>query len=141
MNRLREQLRWYDSKPLFGKHIVVTRARAQASGFAELLESYGAHTIQFPTIEIRPILHNPILDKAIARLGDYDWVIFTSVNAVEIFYSKLRENGADVRSFGKARICAVGPKTVEALDRIGIFADFVPSQSKGSAIATEMENW
>ena len=140
VNRLREQLRWYDSKPLFGKRIVVTRARAQASGFSELLESYGAHTIQFPTIEIQPILDNLALDKAIICLSDYDWVIFTSVNAVEIFYSQLRENSADVRSFGKAQICAVGPKTVEALNRIGILADFVPSRSQGAAIANEMEN-
>ncbi len=140
VNRLRERLRWYDSKPLFGKRIVVTRARAQASSFAELLESYGADTIQFPTIEIQPILDNPDIEKAIARLGDYHWVIFTSVNAVEIFYSQLRENSADVRSFGKAQICAVGPKTVEALNGIGILPDFVPSQSRGVAIADEMEN-
>lgn len=140
VNRLREQLRWYDSKPLFGKRIVVTRARAQASGFAELLESYGAHTIQFPTIEIQPISDNLALDKAITCLSDYDWVIFTSVNAVEIFYSQLRENSADVRSFGKAQICAVGPKTVEALNGIGILPDFVPSQSRAVAIADEMEN-
>ncbi len=140
VNRLRERLRWYDSKPLFGKRIVVTRARAQASGFAELLESYGAHTVQFPTIDIQPILDNPTLDQAIACLGDYDWVIFTSVNAVEIFYARLRKTGADARSFGKAQICAVGPKTVEALDAIGLCADFVPTQSRGLAIVTEMEN-
>ena len=140
VNRLRAQLRWYDSKPLFGKRIVVTRARAQATGFAELLESYGAQTVQFPTIEIQPILETPALDEAITHLGDYDWIIFTSVNAVEIFYSRLRKNGADVRSFGKAQICAVGPKTLEALDRIGICADFAPSQSRGLAIAAEMEN-
>ena len=139
VNRLRERLRWYDSKPLFGKRIVVTRARAQASGFAELLDSYGAHTIQFPTIEIQPILDNPALDEVIAHLGDYDWIIFTSVNAVEIFYSRLRESGTDVRSFGKAQVCAVGPKTVEALDKIGLCTDFVPSQSRGLAIADEME--
>ena len=140
VNRLRERLRWYDSKPLFGKRIVVTRARAQASGFAELLESYGAHTIQFPTIEIQPISDNLALDKAIRCLSDYHWVIFTSVNAVAIFYSRLQENGVDVRSFGKAQICAVGPKTVEALNGIGILPDFVPSQSLGAAIADEMEN-
>ena len=140
VNRLREQLRWYDSKPLFGRRIVVTRARAQASGFAELLEAFGAHTIQFPTIEIQPILDNLALEKAIARLGEYHWVVFTSVNAVEIFYSRLLENCADVRSFGKAQICAVGPKTVEALNRIGILPDFVPSQSRGTAIANEMKS-
>ncbi len=85
-------------------------------------------------------MDNPVLDKAIARLGDYDWAIFTSVNAVEIFYSRLRTCGTDVRSFGRGRICAVGPKTVDALDKIGICADFVPTQSRGLAIADEMEN-
>ena len=140
VNRLRERLRWYDSKPLFGKRVVVTRARAQASGFAEILESYGADTVQFPTIEIQPIVENPVLEKAIARLEDHDWVIFTSVNAVEIFYSRLRENGLDVRSFGKAQICAVGSKTIESLNKIGVCADFVPSQSRGTAIANEMKN-
>ena len=135
-----QRLRWYDKKPLFGRRIILTRARAQASEFAELLESYGADVVQFPTVEIRPISDNPVLDEAIARLADYDWVIFTSANAVEIFYSRLRELGKDVRSFGNRRICAVGPKTVEALNKIGICADFVPSQSRGSAITAEMED-
>ena len=140
VNRLRKQLRWYDNKPLFGRRIVVTRARAQASDFAEHLESYGADVIQFPTIEIQPICDNPGLDKVIDRLAEYDWVIFTSVNAVEIFYSRLRRNGRDVRLLGNSRICAVGAKTVKALDKIGLCADFVPSQSRGEVIAMEMED-
>ncbi|MYA99657.1 uroporphyrinogen-III synthase, partial [Candidatus Poribacteria bacterium] len=73
-------------------------------------------------------------------LDKYDWVIFTSVNAVEIFYERLRENGKDVRTFGGIEICAVGPKTVEALNDIGIQPDFVPTHSRGSAIAAEIED-
>ena len=135
VNRLREQLRWFDTKPLFGKRILVTRARAQASGFADCLETNGAEVIQFPTITIQPIenIDIPAPDK-------YDWVIFTSVNAVQIFYERLRENGKDTRAFGGTKICAVGPKTVEALNDIGIQPDFVPMHSRGSAIAAEMEN-
>ena len=135
VNRLRQHLRWFDTKPLFGKRILVTRARAQASEFAELLEANGAEVIQFPTIKIFPLenVDLPPLDK-------YNWVIFTSVNAVEIFYERLRENGKDVRAFGSTKICAVGPKTVEALNDIGIHPDFVPTHSRGSAIAAEMEN-
>ena len=135
VNQLRDQLRWFDTKPLFGKRVLVTRARAQASEFADLLEANGAEVIQFPTIKIQPIenVDIPSLDK-------YDWVIFTSVNAVEIFYERLRENGKDVRMFGGTKICAVGPKTVEALNGIGIQPDFVPTHSRGSAIAAEMEN-
>ena len=138
VNSLRNELRWYDRKPLFGRKIVVTRARAQISELAEILESYGAQTIQFPTIEIQPITINAAFDDAIDRLAGYNWIIFTSVNAVEIFYRRLRKMGGDARSFGKARICAVGPKTVEALDKIGIRTDFVPSRSHSAAIAAEL---
>ena len=137
VNQLRDQLRWFDTKPLFGKRILVTRARAQASEFADLLEANGAEVIQFPTIRIQPIT---IDSKDIPAPDKYDWVIFTSVNAVEIFYERLRENGKDVRVFGGTKICAVGPKTVEALNDIGIQPDFVPTHSRGSAIAAEMEN-
>ena len=139
VNALREQLGWFDRKPLFGRRIIVTRARAQASDFAECLESYGAEVIQFPTIETQPILDNAALDRAIAQLATYNWVIFTSVNAVEYFYRHLRENGKDARSLGNARICAVGQKTVAALDQIGIRADYVPSQYRGATLAAELE--
>ncbi|RKU34310.1 uroporphyrinogen-III C-methyltransferase [Candidatus Poribacteria bacterium] len=140
VNALREQLRWFDQKPLFGRRIIVTRARSQASVFAECLESYGAEIIQFPTIETEPIPDNAALDRAIAQLSTYNWVIFTSVNAVEYFYRYLRENGKDTRSLGDARICAVGQKTVAALDQIGIRADYVPSQYRGTILAAELED-
>ena len=135
VNRLRERLQWFDTKPLFGKRILVTRARAQASDFADLLEANGAEVIQFPTIKIQPIE-----DVDIPFPNDYDWVIFTSVNAVEIFYERLQEKGKDARALGGNSICAVGPKTVEALNRIGIHPDFVPSHSSGSVIASEMRD-
>ena len=133
VNRLREQLRWFDTKPLFGKRILVTRARAQASGFAELLEANGAEVIQFPTIKIQPIE-----GVDISSSDKYDWTIFTSVSAVEIFYDHLRKNGKDTRAFSTSKICAVGQKTAEALNRIGVHPDFVPSHSRGSAIAAEI---
>ena len=137
VNRLRQQLRWFDTKPLFGKRILVTRARAQASEFADLLETNGAEVIQFPTIEIRPLN----LDRTyIQSINRYDWVIFTSVNAVQIFYGHLLEEGKDVRAFNGTKICAVGPKTVEALNSIGIQPDFVPTHARGSSIAAEIED-
>lgn len=135
VNRLRQQLQWFDTKPLFGKRILVTRARAQASGFADLLEARGAQVIQFPTIEIQPVDVN---SAYINSVNEYDWIVFTSINAVEIFYERLRGNGKDVRAFGMSKICAVGPKTVEVLNRIGIQPDFVPSHSRGSTIAAEI---
>ena len=139
VNTLRKQLGWFDRKPLFGRRIIVTRARAQASDFAECLQSYGAEVIQFPTIETQPIPDNAALDQAIAQLATYNWVIFTSVNAVEYFYRQLRENGKDTRSLSNACICAVGSKTVAALDQIGIRTDYVPSQARGAIVAAELE--
>ena len=140
VNQLREHLRWFDTKPLFGKRVLVTRARAQASELAALLEANGAEVIQCPTIAIQPFRENPRLLAAINALHEYRWVIFTSVNAVEIFYERLRENGKDARAFGTSKICAVGKKTVAALNRIGIHPDFVPTQSRGTAIAAEIED-
>ena len=140
VNVLREQLRWFDRKPLFGRKIIVTRATDQASNFVERLEDDGAEVIQFPTIEIQPVNDNAALDKAIACLATYNWVIFTSVNAVACFYRRLRENGKDARSLGHVRICAIGPKTVAALDQIGLCADYVPSKSSGTTIAAELDN-
>ena len=109
VNSLREQLRWFENKPLFGKRILVTRARAQASEFAEMLQENGAEVIQFPTIEIVPLEHQ---SSDVPSPKEYDWVIFTSVNAVEIYYQHLLDKGMDARAFGGCKIGAVGPKTV-----------------------------
>ena len=137
VNRLREHLRWFDTRPLFGKRILVTRARAQASVFAEILEANGAEVIQFPTIEIRPL---EILSSDIPTPEKYDWVIFTSVNAVEIYNQHIQENGLDSRAFSGCKICAIGPKTVEALKCLGISPDFIPSQSRGTVVAAEIDD-
>ena len=137
VNHLREQLQWYEQKPLFGKRILVTRARAQASEFAEMLERNGAEVIQFPTIKIVPL---EIQSSDIPSLEEYDWVIFTSVNAVELFFQSIQSKGMDSRAFRGCKICAVSPKTVSALNDIGINPDFIPLQSRASVIATEIEN-
>jgi len=136
VNTLRQQLRWFDTKPLFGKRILVTRARAQASGFVDILEENGADVIQFPTIEVRPL----DIDRTnIPTPEKYDWVIFTSVNAVEIYYKHIQEKGMDTRAFSGCNICAVGPKTVAELKNVGINPDFVPSQSSGRVVAAEID--
>ncbi len=137
VNSLREQLRWFDNKPLFGKRILVTRARAQASEFADILEENGAEVIQFPTIEIHPLERHC---SDIPSPKEYDWVIFTSVNAVEIYYQYIQDKGLDTRAFGGCKICAVGPKTVAALNTIGITPDFIPSRSQASVITAEIDD-
>lgn len=125
---LRETLAWFDTRPLSGKRVVVTRARAQASDFAALLEVLGAETIQFPTIRIEDAADPAPLRQAAERVGEFDWVVFTSVNGVERFWTALREVGRDARAFGRARVCAIGPATSDAVAARGVRPDLVPDE-------------
>jgi len=140
VNHLRKHLKWFEQRPLFGRKILVTRARSQSASFVSNLLSKGAMVLASPMIDIVPIDQNLAFDQSIDDLADYDWVVFTSTNSVMIFYRKLREKGKDSRSFGHVKICAVGKKTTEALHQVGIFPDFVPSESSGATIAKEIKN-
>lgn len=128
--KLREKISWFDKKPLFGKTILVTRSRTQASEFAHQLEGYGANVIQFPTIEIVPLEDYSELDTEIENIANnvanYDWIIFTSLNAIEHFKSRLNKLGKDFRALHKCKICAIGPRTAETLEAVGIIPDCAP---------------
>lgn len=132
--RLRDKLNWFENKPLFGKRILVTRTRKQASEFAGQLESLGAEVIEFPTIEIIPPDNWKPIDKAISNLPTYDWVIFTSVNGVEKFFERLADKKMDCRQFGNSKLAAIGPATAEALKEKGLIADIVPSEYRAEGI-------
>ena len=131
---LREQLNWHETKPLYGKKVLVTRAKEQAAELIELLTDYGAEPIEFPTIEILPPKDWKPLDRAIAKLADYDWLLFTSVNGVEFFMKRLFEKGGDLRKLTRAKIAAIGPKTAEALRAHGIVPDLVPKYFQAEAV-------
>ncbi|MFH2011854.1 MAG: uroporphyrinogen-III C-methyltransferase [Pseudomonadota bacterium] len=131
---LRDKLNWFETKPLFGKKIIVTRARSQASEFTNLLREYGAEPIEFPIIEVRPPLSFDTLDKAIDNLEKYDWLILTSVNGVRFFFERLRTRGRDVRDLKGIKICAIGPRTAGDIEKSGINIDFVPDEYKAEAI-------
>ncbi|MEW6616559.1 MAG: uroporphyrinogen-III C-methyltransferase [Thermodesulfobacteriota bacterium] len=133
--RLRDKLNWFETKPLFGRRIIVTRARSQASEFSNLLREYGAEPIEFPTIDVKPPRSFDALDKAIENLERYDWLILTSVNGVRSFFERLKRRGRDIRDLKGIRICAIGPRTAEEIDRTGIKIDFVPEEYKAEAIA------
>jgi uroporphyrinogen III methyltransferase / synthase len=123
------ELPWYESRPLFGKRIVVTRAREQASGLVERLHELGAATVELPVIEIaEPADGGAALRDAAGRVGDYDWVAFTSANAVVRFFAALASVGGDTRALGGRRVAAIGPGTAEALARAGVRADLVPER-------------
>ena len=123
---LHETLNWFETKPLFGKRIVVTRAREQASELKRLLEESGAQVLQFPTIEIAPPESWESLDRAIQ--SSYDWLVFTSVNGVAAFFQRLFALGKDVRSLAGTKIAAVGQTTAEDLRARGLNPDVVPER-------------
>ncbi|MBN1905800.1 MAG: uroporphyrinogen-III C-methyltransferase [Deltaproteobacteria bacterium] len=131
---LRNELNWFEKRPLFGKSIVVTRAREQASGFMAGLRELGANCIEFPTIEIRPPDDWAPLDRAIERIRDYNWLIFTSVNGVKFFFKRLFEDGKDVRALGEIKVCAIGPKTADEVKGYGIIPDMVPTEYRAEAV-------
>ncbi len=132
--RLRQKLNWYESKPLFGKRVVVTRSRDQASIFAEKLIDLGATTIEFPTIDVVPPSSWDELDSAIGLLETFDWLILTSANAVRFFMERLRSLGKDIRLLKGVNICVVGPKTAESLEQYGLKADLIPAEFKAEGV-------
>ena len=120
--------------PLAGKRIMITRAQEQAEEFANLLETYGAHVIPFPTIKIAPPENWHPLDKAIERLETYDWIIFTSVNGVKSFHQRLKDKGRGVDALAGKKICAIGPRTQEELEKLGLKVTFMPTEYRAEGV-------
>lgn len=139
--QLRNRLQWFDdrrSRPLFGRRVIVTRAREQASALSSLLSERGAEPVECPAISIQPVEDTSDLDAALSRLSEYRWVVFTSANAPPILARRLAQQGLDARSFGAARVAAMGPATAEALrQELGIRADYVPTEAIAEALAAE----
>lgn len=125
--RLRDRLNWYEKLPLFGQRIVVTRARDQASELTAKFHALGADVAEVPVISIVPPADPGPLDAALARLGDYDWLIFTSVNGVRYFLERLDASPYDLRSL-RARLCAIGPATRRALEALHLKVDLMPKE-------------
>ena len=131
---LRQQLRWFETKPLFGRRIVVTRPRLQAGGFVEQLEQHGAAVVQFPTIETVPVAASDRLDAALDALPSYDWAIFTSVNGVRYVFERLAERRLDIRSLAGVRLAAIGPETARALEARHVRVEAVPTEYRAEAL-------
>jgi uroporphyrinogen III methyltransferase/synthase len=137
--KLRSALRWYDVDPLFGKRIVVTRARTQASALISALRSRGAEPIEFPLIRSAcPVDGGRALMEAVGKVEDYSWICFSSANAVSAFADALRAAGKDARALAAARIAAVGPATEDALREARLVVDYVPDQFTGAALAESL---
>lgn len=137
--RLREHLNWFESRPLFGKRILVTRSRDQASALSDLLVAYGGEPIECPTLAIIPPENWQDLDNAIAHLHEYQWLVFTSVNGVQAFMSRLQHKGRDLRALHGLRVCCIGPRTAGEVEKYGVKPDLVPSVFQAEGLIEAMK--
>lgn len=126
--RLRDRLAWYEASPLFGKRIVVTRTRRQASELVQSLRSLGAEPLELPTIALREPDTWESLDHALDQIEGYHWLLFTSANAVESFFGRLRARGGDIRDLKGVRLGAIGPGTARSLESLGMRVDLTPHE-------------
>jgi uroporphyrinogen III methyltransferase / synthase len=134
-------LDWYERRPLFGRRVVVTRARAQAGELSAELEKLGAEVYEFPTIEIVPPEDFGPLDSAIRDLDSFDWLVYTSVNGVEAFVDRLRHHGLDLRAVPRgAKVAAIGPATAERLEEVGLRVDVVPKEYRAEALIEALDS-
>jgi uroporphyrinogen III methyltransferase/synthase len=133
---MRESLKWVERTPLFGRTIVVTRARASASEFATALRRLGAEVVESPTIETAPPTRYTVLDRAIKRVASFDWMIFNSATGVETFIERLKSRGRDIRELGHASIAAIGPATAARLADYALQVAAVPDEYRAENIIT-----
>ncbi|WP_103501894.1 MULTISPECIES: bifunctional uroporphyrinogen-III C-methyltransferase/uroporphyrinogen-III synthase [Streptomyces] len=137
----RDQLSWFESKPLFGWRVLVPRTKEQAASLSEQLRSYGAVPSEVPTIAVEPPRTPQQMDRAVKGLvtGRYEWVAFTSVNAVKAVREKFEEYGLDARAFAGIKVAAVGEQTARALIDFGVRPDLLPSGEQSAAGL--LEDW
>lgn len=138
---LRENLKWFDTKILFGKKIVVTRTRQQASKLSMQLENLGAEVLEFPSIKIAAPSDNfKSLDAAISDIKNFAWIIFTSANGVENFFERLRTFKLDARALSHSKIAVIGSATAEKLSNFGIIADIIPEKFCAESLLDALKN-
>ncbi len=136
---LREKLRWFDTQPLFGKKIAVTRTRNQASKLTRMLSSLGARTIEFPTIEIRKIDDLAAFRNSLSSIEKYGWIVFTSQNAINIFFEELFAAGKDARALGGIKIAVIGKASGDELKQYGIIPDMIPEKFVAESLLDEFK--
>ncbi len=130
----RERLAWLERRPLHGRRVVVTRARAQASGLAAALRALGAEVVELPAIRIEPRTKSAEVHDAVASIGEYALVCLTSPNGVRLLFEALADGGQDARALAGATVAAIGPGTARALREQGIVADVVPERFVAEAL-------
>lgn len=137
---LRGQLGWFESRPLFGRRILVTRAEEQAEEFSDLLETLGAQTVSFSTLKIVPPANWDTLDRAIDQIESYDGLIFTSANGVRFFRERVKTRGLDLRILKGLEITAMGPRTAKEIETWGIRVDLIPDEFQAEGVVSALAN-
>jgi uroporphyrinogen III methyltransferase / synthase len=137
--RLREKLNWFECRPLFGKRIVVTRSREQASELVRQLSELGADVLEIPTIRIKPPQKIAPLREAIASIGVYDWLVFTSPNGVDAFFREFFAKHKDIRELGVVKIAAIGAVTRQKLNELHLAVDLQPDEFTTEALLAEFK--
>jgi uroporphyrinogen III methyltransferase/synthase len=134
----RSKTEWFEGRPLYGKRIVVTRAREQASQLSRLLEDNGADVIELPFIEVKPDFDEKLVTEVLAGIAVYEWVIFTSANGVKNFFDLFYRAYDDIRCLGPMRIAAVGAATAREIEKHRLKVDLVPKKANARALAEEL---
>jgi uroporphyrinogen III methyltransferase/synthase len=134
----REYLRWYDARPLSGRRVLVTRPRDQAADLVDRLATLGAESVEAPMIRIEPPEDPSDLMDAAGRADEFDWIVFTSANAVEAFMTALLDGNRDLRALKGPRLCAVGSGTAEKLSQYGIKVDLIPDEFRAEGVLTSL---
>src|SRR5918996_6010062 len=137
---LREHLRWFDARPLFGKRVLVTRSRDQSTELVELLEMRGAEAVEAPLINVVAPEDYASLDEACQRAGDYDWIVFTSANGADAFMDRLLRGPCDTRTLAGTKLLTVGPGTAARLTRFGLKVDLVPDDHRAEGVVAALKN-
>lgn len=135
---LREHLRWFDERPLFGKRVLVTRPLGQAGEFVDRLESMGAEVVEAAMLRIEPPEDDGPLAEACANAGTFNWIVFSSANAVDAYIGRLLGGDVDARVLGGVKLCCVGPATSDRLAHYGLKADLVPAENRAEALVTAL---
>lgn len=135
---LRQELSFFENKPLFGKNVAVTRARVQNSSLIEKINDLGGNAIEIPTIKIDKIENNIELEKEIMNISKYTYIVLTSKNGVDIFFDKLEGMNLDTRALANLKVCAIGDVTAREIKKKGIIADIVPATFIGEELYKSM---
>jgi len=137
--RLREQLKWFETRPLFGKRILITRSKEQAEPLRAQLAELGAEVILFPTVEIKKPASWQPLDEAIQQINQYQWLIFTSVNGVENFFARFQIVRKDIRDLEGIKIAAIGPATEKAIQKRLLSVETIPDEFKAEGLVESLK--